>query len=173
MTRYFERASSTSVLLGGLAVSAGFLFVVFPALPIGGPMLDAMPGYTHAEAVVTMDGYGENGRRVYIWGSLILDTLFPFVYVTLLAGALYRWTDERLRWLAWLPIGAGAIDLGENAQVIAMLAMFPDVSQAQVAAASVFTQTKSAVYMTALALAVLAALVAAVRRVTTRSQRPI
>ena len=104
-----------------------------------------------------MDGYGEAGRRIYIWSSLILDTLFPLAYVTFMAGAAYRWSGRR-RWSLILPIGAGAVDLCENAQVIAMLVRYPNISASQVGAASLFTQGKSYVFQSSLALVVILAI---------------
>ncbi len=62
------------------------LLAVFPALPNGGEMLDVKAGYTYPEVVAAMEGYGEQGRRVYAWSSAVLDTLLPVVYVILPAS---------------------------------------------------------------------------------------
>lgn len=60
------------------------LFLVFPNLPINGELLDVKASYTYEEAVEALEAYGADGRTVYLWTSLVLDTLFPIVYVTFL-----------------------------------------------------------------------------------------
>lgn len=165
MQTYLDFASRTRVLVVTLVATLVLLFAVFPALPVGGELLDVRSGYTHEEAVAAMDGYGEQGRRVYAWSSATLDTLLPLVYVSLLAGAVYRFRPTERAWrLAYLPLAAGALDLGENLQIIVMLTRYPDVSTGQVAIASLFTQLKGYALLLSLALAAALAGVAAVRR---------
>ena len=170
MNRYFAFAGATWTLAVTFLGTLAFLFVVFPALPIGGVMLDLMPSYTHAEAMAAMESYGASGRSVYAVASPTLDTLFPLVYVTLFAGLIhrFRWSD-RTAFLAWIPVVAGIVDLGENVQITAMLLSYPNVGEAQVAAASAFTTVKGwlgpAYQLLAVALLVLAGIRALMRRV--------
>lgn len=141
--RYFTFAARTPVLAGCALASALIMLVAFPALPLGAPPLDLMPGYTPAELEGLMQRYGPDGRRVHAWASATLDTLFPAVYVTLFAGTLYRFApDARWRHAAWIPIVAGLWDLVENAQNIALLLQYPALSDAQVACASLTTRVK-------------------------------
>jgi len=143
MTRYFVFASRTPVLWATLAGSLVWVFLVFPALPLGADMLDIRVGYSWQELVSAMEQYGASGRAIYAWASPILDTLFPMLYVTLFAGILYRFAPrDSWRVLAWLPVLGGAWDLCENAQITAMLLMYPDITPGQVAVASFFTQVK-------------------------------
>lgn len=121
-----------------------FLLGIFPLLPVDGELLDYKTSYTHAEAMAAMEGYGERGRRIYALASPTLDTLFPVAYVGFFAGLIYRCRPtERLWWLAFVPVAAGLVDLGENAQITLMLIQYPDVSPGQAAAASAFTQLKA------------------------------
>jgi len=70
-------------------------------------------------------------------------TLLVVVYATFFAGLFRRLeTKNWLRMLVYAPLVLGLIDLGENVQVIAMLAQYPDVSPSQVATASAFTVAK-------------------------------
>ena len=144
--RYFRFASRTPVLLctaGGVVV---WLLLVFPSLPIGGRMLDVTAGYSYTELVAAMESYGASGRRVYAWASPTMDTLFPILYVTLFSGLLTRLRpSDGWTWLAWIPVIAGIWDLCENAQIIAMLLMYPDVGPTQVAWASFFTHVKTVI----------------------------
>ncbi|MDE2976684.1 MAG: hypothetical protein OXU63_04090 [Acidobacteriota bacterium] len=143
MKKWFEFASQTRVLAATFVLTLVFLFVVFPALPVNGELLDYKSSYTHDEAMAAMEEYGPEGRRVYAWASPTLDTLFPIVYVSFFAGLIYRCRPtERLWWLAFIPVAAGIVDLGENIQITAMLIQYPDVSPAQAAGASLFTQIK-------------------------------
>ena len=141
--RYFEFAGRTRTLLATFVATAVFLFLVFPGLPIDGELLDMKPGYSFDEAMAAMEEYGPDGRTTYAWGSVVLDTLFPLVYVTFFAGLIYRFrVTEGTWWLAFLPVLAGIWDLFENVQITALLVGYPDVGAAQVASASAFTTLK-------------------------------
>ena len=164
MKAYLDFVSGTRVL-GATLVAAFLLVVVIQALPVGGELLDEKVGYTHEEAVAAMEGYGENGRRTYAWSAATLDTLLPLVYASFLAGAVYRLRPAERFWrLAWLPPAAAALDLCENVQIIVMLTGYPDVSAGQVASASLFTMLKSYALLLSLALTVVLAIAALVRR---------
>ncbi len=142
MHRYLEFVSRTPVLIVSL-VLAVLLGATFPALPIGGEMLDVRQGYDHGEVVTAMEQYGEEGRRVYVWASASLDTLFPIAACSLLAGFIFRLRpNERLGTLAFVPIAGALFDFGENILIMAMLVGYPDIATTQVAAAATFTQLK-------------------------------
>ena len=165
MRAYFDFVSRTLVLSAALVTVLVLLLVVFPALPIGGEMLDVKAGYTLPEVVAAMESYGDQGRRLYSWSSAILDTVLPAVYVSLLAGLIYRFrATERLWKLAYLPLAAGVLDLCENVLIISMLTRHPDVSAPQVAIASFFTVSKAYGVLVCMALAGALAVVAAARR---------
>ncbi len=166
MRRLFEASSAAWVLLATFASALILLAVVFPALPVGGEMLDVMRGYTSSEALAALDGYGEAGRRAYAWASLTLDTLLPAAYASFLAGLIYRFRPTERMWrLAWLPPAAGVIDLGENIQIVLMLMRYPDISAVQVASASLFTMLKGYAILICLMLAISLAVVAVGRRI--------
>ena len=169
MSRYFDFAGRTGTLLATFAATAAFLVFVFPNLPINGEMLDLKPSYTHTEALAAMEGYGSDGRTVYALGSMILDTLFPLVYVTFFAGLIHRFRiTDGTWWLAYLPVAAGVWDLMENVQITAMLVGYPDVGPAQVAWASFFTMVKGYVGPVYQLLAIALLAVAGIRRLVTR-----
>lgn len=128
-------------------------------------MLDVKAGYTYQEVVAAMESYGEQGRLVYVWSSVILDTLLPVAYVSLLTGLVYRFRPtERLWKLAYLPLAAGVLDLCENVLIVLMLTRYPNVSIEQVASASFFTVSKGYAVMLCVALALVLGVAAAVRR---------
>lgn len=165
MREYFEASSRVPVLCATLLSTLILVVAVFPSLPISGEMIDVKAGYTHAEALAALDGYGEAGRRAYVWASLTLDTLLPIVYASFLGGLVYRFRPtERLWRLAYLPLAAVVIDLGENVQIFLMLTRYPDIPAAQVASASLFTLSKGYAFLICLALATTLAVVAGGRR---------
>lgn len=165
MRKYFEFCSGTLVLCVTMASGLVLLVAVFPALPIGGETLDVRDGYTYAEALAALEGYGESGRRVYAWASVTLDTLFPVLYASFLAGLVYRCRPAERWWrLAYLPVAAALIDLGENIQIVLMLTRYPEISTGQVAAASLFTSLKGVASLLCLTLAISLAVVAGIRR---------
>ncbi|MDE2732641.1 MAG: hypothetical protein OXI38_14750 [Bacteroidota bacterium] len=165
MRKYFEICSGTKAILGTLASVLILMMVVFPALPIGGESLDGRFGYTHSEAVTALESYGESGRRVYAWGSMTLDLLLPLLYASFMVGLIYRFRPAERWWmLAYLPLGVALLDLGENVQVVLMLTGYPNISVGQVAAASLFTSLKVVTFFLCLALGIVLAVVAGIRR---------
>lgn len=166
-------AARTPVLVTTGIAAAALLVAVFPALPIGGDLLDARFGYTHATALEAMAAYGEDGRRAYLWASLTLDTLLPIAYVGFLAGLLYRLRPrEGLGTLAVVPVAAGLLDLSENVQIVAMLVSYPDVSALQVAWASACTQAKACALLASVVLVAVLVMLALGRRWRRRLHQP-
>ena len=144
LERYLRFASRTPVLLISGAGVLGWLLLVFPSLPINGEMLDVSAGYSYGELMGAMEQYGADGRHAYAWASPTVDTAFPMLYVTLFCGLLTRLRpSDGWAWLAWIPVFAGLWDLCENAQITAMLLMYPDIRETQVAWASFFTHVKT------------------------------
>lgn len=121
-----------------------------PALALHGEMIDLKLHYSLADIQVAMQQYGAQGRATYALARATLDSLLPVLYVTFFAGWIYRFRPTQRRWvMAFIPVVAGVWDLGENAQIIAMLLQYPDLSAGQVAVTSFFTTVKhrlSAVY---------------------------
>ncbi len=172
--RYFRFASRTPVLLISGAGALLWLLLVFPSLPINGELLDVRAGYSYGELMCAMEQYGADGRRAYAWASPTVDTAFPMLYVTFFCGLLMRLRpSDGWAWLAWIPLFAGLWDLCENAQITAMLLMYPDISETQVAWASFFTHLKTlwigpAYQLPALALVLVASVRVLVRFVRGR-----
>ncbi|RMF24189.1 MAG: hypothetical protein D6760_03905 [Deltaproteobacteria bacterium] len=130
------------------------LAVVFFALPVvGGHLIDQMYGYSYERLMSVLADYGERGRHVHLLATPTVDLLFPLAYVTFFGGAIRRLAGPASA-LALVPVVLGAVDLGENLHIIAMLSLYPDVPRALVASASCFTVVKHG--LTLLTLLVLA-----------------
>ncbi len=153
MRRFLAVASTTPALCIALTTVALLMAVVFPALPIGGPSLDGMAGYSYAEALAALESYGREGRRLYALYSVTLDTLLIASYASLFGGLAYRLRPSWQPWkLLFLPLAAATFDLGENIQVIVMLTRYPELSAIQVTAASLFTSAKMIAFLLSLAM---------------------
>jgi len=140
--RYLDFASRTRVLVVSGTVFFGLALVVFPALPVvGGRLIDLPPGYGYEELMALLGDYGERGRWIHALATPSVDTLFPLAYVTFFVGLIRRLRPSSGR-LARLPVLLGAVDLCENAQITAMLLLYPAVPRALVESASLFTLTK-------------------------------
>ena len=160
MRRYLIFSAKTPVLLLSFIVTALLLLVVFPALPLGAPLLDTLPGYSPVEARELLARYGPEGRRLYAIASPTLDTLLPLCYVTFFAGAVHRCgLPERRWWLALLPLLVGVWDLAENLQITLLLLSYPDIADGQIQWASFFTWCKGTVLIPALLLLLVLALI--------------
>lgn len=169
---FFLTCGRTSVLLATLAIVLTLLLAVYPALPIGGELLDAKLYFTYEEALELMESYGSHGRATYALASLFLDTPLVVAYTCFLAGLLYRLRPaERAWWVAGPPLAAAGVDLCENAQVLLMLASFPDVSVVQAGLAAITTCSKHVILMLCLTGAALLACVAAFSRAAARMRR--
>ena len=117
------------------------LFFVFPNLPLPGTALDSTFGYDSTVAYEVISAYGEDGRTLYIWFSLTLDVLLPIAYVCLGLGLLRLLRPNTVLLLVF-PILTGCLDLLENAQIIVLMLQYPDLSDSQIALASLTTQWK-------------------------------
>lgn len=169
---YFAFAARTPTLVAAGSASAAFMLAVFPALPLGAPLIDLLPHYSLVDIEHLMRQYGPEGRRLHAWATPTLDTLFPLAYVTFFAGLLHRFAPHpRWRRTAWLPVFAGAWDLAENVQITAMLIDYPVLSATQVACASFFTQVKHALTPVYTLLGAAFGVLAAVRTLENRRRR--
>jgi hypothetical protein len=173
MQAYFEYASKTSSLIFTFVLTYLFISVIFPYFAGDMASLDVRTGgYTHAEVMAAMQGYGDAGRLRYAWISPTLDTLFPLIYASFYVGILYRFAPmTRLQGLVYIPILGGVIDLAENAQIVAMLLQYPDISVAQVEWANRFTLTKFIFTRLSMLMAVIVLAFAALQAIHIRWQK--
>ncbi|MCY4129337.1 MAG: hypothetical protein OXG15_08875 [Gammaproteobacteria bacterium] len=169
MRRYLEFASKSSAIVSTLIAVLVLFFLVFPNLPINGELLDVKSGYSFEVAMNSLAAYGPEGRTTYLWISLLLDTLFPVIYVTFFAGVIYRFrVSEGTWWLAYIPVFGGVWDLLENVQISLMLINYPDLTDTQVAWASTFTYLKHWIGFVYLGVTVVVFLITLTRKTFTR-----
>lgn len=147
------RASHRRFLLGTLLlVWLFFTLVVFPsynythhgtALRI----LDARLHYNAADVETLFAQMGADGRTTYFWQLAIVDMIYPIVYGSMLCFMLIWFCssspkNNRLVWLASLPLFAALADMAENINTLFMLARHASVSEWAATIGSIFTFTK-------------------------------
>jgi len=139
---------------------------------LGLSILDTLPSYDLAIVKQNMIGYGEEGRIIYAWASLTLDTLFPLCYATFFAGLIVLLAGKgSLRWLSLLPFILGLVDLGENIQIFSMLAQFPQITEYQVNFASSTTLIKHSIVKAVYALIAFLAVYALIKLLIQRFKK--
>ena len=142
------------------------------ALASGQPILDLRPGYSFADAYALLSRLGETGRSLYR-SFLGLDCVFLCAYgagFSFLMSLLLKsasWDRGRLRHTNVLPLGIALADALENLATLAQLLAYPQPLRAIANLGGVFTLSKHAGTVLAIAIMVLAAS-AAVKQRTAR-----
>ena len=140
--RLLERPVLLASGLGTVFCMLGFQYLT---ARLGGPMLDELQGYDREALTDHLLLYGAAGRSLHQIFTLTLDMVFPLVYGAFFGGLLGLAARPfasvaRLAPAAVLPVML--VDWTENLQLAALLGGFPDLSDAQIAAASFTTQVK-------------------------------
>ena len=138
-------ASSKPLLLALFSLIILSLFLVIPMLPynIGQNLLDLKFGFVRDDVRSTFSILGENGKRLHIFVSLILDTIFPIIYVSFHLG-IYHYSNYKKSFIYLTPIFTGFFDLMENIQC-AIIMSTPSinlVTDDQIFLASITNQIK-------------------------------
>ena len=106
-------------------------------------MLDLLFGFNALDVKNTFETLGETGRIQYVYSSLILDTVFPVLYVLLFISILLKLNERRI-FILYIPILAGIFDLGENISISLMMSSnsFSEIPESQIFISSVLNQCK-------------------------------
>ncbi len=84
---------------------------------------------------------GASGRKVQWWGAVVVDSVYPVVYAA--TGTALLWLlRRRFSGMVLLPWGVAAFDWMENAAIIGLLQMYPEVPSALAKAAALATSLK-------------------------------
>ena len=104
-------------------------------------MLDLEPYYNEAKVIASFNAIGPDGRSVYVLSALILDTLYPILYTSLIIGA-YTKLFKNSQILLFLPITAFSFDILENLQITRLNLNFPNINETHVYLSSMSTSAK-------------------------------
>jgi hypothetical protein len=97
----------------------------------GGVLLDIRPAFSESAIYARLDGYGERGRKNYIFRNLTVDVLlplsvFPFLFLLMRhANGRLRATGVHRYLLPSFAFAYVVFDLAENASVVALLVNYP------------------------------------------------
>ena len=89
--RYLNLVSLTKsqIIIFVLLNICGLLFFILPH-NIFWNMLDLKFSYNEEILLKSFNAIGDEGRQVYYFSALILDTVYPFLYVSLFLGAYVK-----------------------------------------------------------------------------------
>ena len=135
--------SNKSIFL--LLISLFICSVCFQNLPnnIYPNMLDLSFGFSGPDVLKTFETLGETGRIQYVYSSLILDTVFPVLYVLLFISILLKLNERRI-FVLCIPMLAGIFDIGENIFISLMMSSnsFSEIPELQIFISSLLNQCK-------------------------------
>jgi hypothetical protein len=127
----------------------------------GGVLLDAMPAFTPDKTYERLAAYGEPGRRNYSFRNVTVDVILPLsvlpFLVLLIRRAIVPFSFGRATRavLLLIPVLYVALDLLENASVLALLATYPERMNPLAASLPYTTVLKRAASLLAIALPLL------------------
>ena len=130
----------SQVILFILFNICGLAFILLP-YGIVWNMLDLNFSYTSADVFKSFYQMGEKGRYINLYSTLILDTIYPILYTSLILGAYVKlYKDNKL--ILWIPVIAFIIDIFENINIVYMNLNYLDLDETQVMIASTITSFK-------------------------------
>ena len=118
----------------------GLIFFLLPH-NIFSNMLDLRFSYNEEIVNQSFVSIGEDGRQLYFFSALIIDTIYPLLYVSLFLGAYYKLFNKNTSPLIF-PLAAGFFDILENIQVSLLLTDFPALSSQNIFYSSTSTSIK-------------------------------
>ena len=140
--KYLHLVSSTKsqIIIFVLLNICGLIFLFLPH-NIFANMLDLELYYGKENVVRNFNAIGPDGRSVYVLSSLILDTLYPILYTSLILGAYFK-LFKSSRLILFIPLIAFSFDILENLQITRLVLNFPNVNETHVFLASMSTLFK-------------------------------
>ena len=142
ISKYLHLVSSTKsqITIFILLNICGLIFILLPH-NIFSNMLDLELFYSKEDVVRNFNELGPDGRSVYVLSSLILDTLYPILYTSLILGAYVK-LFKSSGVILFIPLIAFCFDILENLQITRLILNFPNVNETHVFLASMSTSFK-------------------------------
>ena len=133
------------------------LTIVIPLLPynVGNYLLDLSFGFNREDVANAFNNLGERGKELHLYVSLLLDTVFPIIYISFHLG-IYHYSNYKNNFIYSVPLLTGALDLMENIQC-AMIMSIPSiesVTDQQIILASGTNQVKWLLVFTMITIAI-------------------
>ena len=133
------------------------LTIVIPLLPynVGNYLLDLSFGFNREDVANAFNNLGERGKELHLYVSLLLDTVFPIIYISFHLG-IYHYSNYKNNFIYSVPLLTGAFDLMENIQcaIIMSIPSIDSVSDQQIILASGTNQVKWLLVFTMITIAI-------------------
>ena len=142
INRYLNYVSKrkSQVILFILFNICGLAFILLP-YGIVWNMLDLNFSYTSADVFKSFYQMGEKGRYINLYSTLILDTIYPILYTSLILGAYVKlFKNNNL--ILFIPVTVFLLDIIENINIAFMNVSYLDLNETQVMFASMATSIK-------------------------------
>jgi len=136
----FVSKKKSQIILFILFNFCGLIFILLPYEIIWN-MLDLHFNYTSADVFKSFYQMGEKGRYVNLYSTLIIDTIYPILYTSLMLGA-YVTLFKKNKLILFLPITVFILDIFENINIVYMNITFLNLNETQVMIASTITSFK-------------------------------
>ena len=142
ISKYLHLVSSTKsqITIFILLNICGLIFFLLPH-NIFSNMLDLELFYNKENVIENFSTMGPDGRRIYVLSSLLLDTVYPILYLSLFLGAYFK-LFRSSKVIRLVPITAFSFDILENLQITRLNLNFPNISETHVYLSSMTTSLK-------------------------------
>ena len=142
ISKYLNFVSSTKsqIIIFILLNICGLIFFLLPH-NIFSNMLDLELFYSKENVVKNFITMGPDGQNIYVLSSLLLDTVYPILYLSLFLGAYFK-LFRSSKAILLVPIIAFSFDILENLQITRLNLNFPNISETHVYLASMTTSLK-------------------------------
>ena len=136
ISKYLHLVSSTKsqITIFILLNICGLIFFLLPH-NIFSNMLDLELFYNKENVVKNLSTMGPNGRSIYVLSSLLLDTVYPILYLSLFLGAYFK-LFRSSKAILFVPVIAFSFDILENLQITRLNLNFPNINETHVYLAS-------------------------------------
>ena len=142
ISKYLHLVSSTKsqIIIFILLNICGLIFFLLPH-NIFSNMLDLELFYSKENVIENVSTMGPDGRSIYVLSSLLLDTVYPILYLSLFLGAYFK-LFRSSKVIRLVPITAFSFDILENLQITRLNLNFPNISETLVYLSSMTTSLK-------------------------------
>ena len=104
-------------------------------------MLDLELFYSKKNVVENFSTMGPDGRGIYVFSSLLIDTVYPILYLSLFLGAYFK-LFRSSKAILFVPVIAFSFDILENLQITRLNFNFPNINETHVYLSSMTTSLK-------------------------------
>ena len=142
ISKYLELVSTTKsqIIIFVLLNICGLIFLFLPH-NIFANMLDLELFYSKENVIENFSTMGPDGRSIYVLSSILLDTVYPILYLSLFLGAYFK-LFRSSKAILLVPVTAFSFDILENLQITRLNLNFPNINETHVYLSSMTTSLK-------------------------------